>query len=105
MIAFRLFLRNYSPQIGLQRDIFYFYFYFTVISCSKLYLCYNLIIVPYPVGQLEQLWDYDALYNSPHLPCLSHLLSSLSLLYVYADDVSKRSSPHPAARSPRSCQE
>lgn len=101
MTAFTLFLGNYLQKRGYKRTSFWI-FYHTMVSHAKLQLCYNLIIVPYPVGWPQQLWDCDVLYNTPLLSFLSRLLSSLPLLYVYADDVSKHSSLPPQLLSPLS---
>lgn len=85
------FLGNSFHKIWLQKD-FFFFFYHTLISHVQKYSYAIIWLLPlWP----QQLWDCDAcvLYNNippPH-SFLSHLLSSLPLLYVYADDVSKHS--------------
>lgn len=91
MIEFTLFCSYLSKNKVIKGHIFLLLY--NNITCS----CYNLISVPYPVGWPQQLWDWDArvLYNTPLLSFPSHLLSSLPLLYVYADDVSKHSSLPP----------
>ena len=74
-------LRNSSPQ---SKSTFSFFFSsYHDITCSNLQFCFNLIIVPYPVGWPQHhSCDACVLYNTPLLssPLLSSSLSlSLSL--------------------------
>lgn len=68
------------------------------ITCLRLYLSINLIIVRHPVGRASS-WGIVMPYITPPSLCTTptpHLLSILLLLlllYVYADDLSKHFSP------------
>lgn len=74
------FLHNSSSKIGWRRDIFFFTLLHHNITCFELYLCYNLIIVCYPVGRPSS-WGIALPYvtPSPSISCSSPPLPSSSV--------------------------
>lgn len=68
------FLHNSSRKTGWRRDIFFFTLLHHNITCFKLYLCYNLIIVCYPAGRPSS-WGTAMPYVTPH-PTNPPLISS-----------------------------
>lgn len=94
-----IFLGNSFPKIGLQKDIYFFSFFYNIIishvqnySYAIIWLLSLILLVGLSSCGTVMPVSY---ITSPLLSSLSHLLCSFPLLYVYADDMSKHSSLPP----------